>query len=124
MNRSFVTLRSISSSSSNWRKLVSASVQPPIDAPADYEGKIDGCEPTDVVGPVCESSDYFAKDRYLPPMQRGDLVCTFSAGAYGMAMSSNYNSRPRAVEVLVDGDSYKVIRKRESWADLVAHEMV
>ena len=99
-------------------------VQPPIDAPADYEGKIDGCEPTDVVGPVCESSDYFAKDRYLPPMQRGDLVCTFSAGAYGMAMSSNYNSRPRAVEVLVDGDSYKVIRKRESWADLVAHEMV
>ena len=57
----------------------------------------------DVVGPVCESGDFLAKDRRLPPLQRGDLLATFSAGAYGMAMSSNYNSRPRAAEVLVDG---------------------
>ena len=84
---------------------------------------VSGGEPTDVVGPVCESSDYFAKDRYLPPMHRGDLVCTFSAGAYGMAMSSNYNSRPKAVEILVDGSTHHVIRKRETYADLVAHEL-
>lgn len=91
--------------------------------PDDVEGEIPGCEKTDVVGPVCESSDYFAKDRYLPPMQRGDLLATFSAGAYGTVMSSNYNSRPRAVEILVDGSDVKVIRRRETYADLVAHEL-
>ena len=52
---------------------------------------------------MCESGDFLAKDRRLPPLQRGDLLATFSAGAYGMAMSSNYNGRPRAAEVLVDG---------------------
>jgi diaminopimelate decarboxylase len=57
-------------------------------------------------------------------MDRGDLVCTFSAGAYGMAMSSNYNSRPRACEVLVDGKTHRLIRRRESYADLVAHEIL
>ncbi len=98
-------------------------VHTPIDPPTDFEAVVPGCEPTDVVGPVCESSDYFAKDRYLPPMHRGDLVCTFSAGAYGMAMSSNYNSRPKAVEILVDGSTHHVIRKRETYADLVAHEL-
>jgi diaminopimelate decarboxylase len=98
-------------------------VHTPIDPPTDFEAVVPGCEPTDVVGPVCESSDYFAKDRYLPPMHRGDLVCTFSAGAYGMAMSSNYNSRPKAVEILVDGATHHVIRKRETYADLVAHEL-
>ena len=80
-------------------------------------------EPADVVGPICESGDYLAKGRWLPPMKRGDLVCTFSAGAYGMAMSSNYNSRPRAAEVLVDGNTHTLIRRRESFEDLVAHEV-
>lgn len=99
---------------------VRANVEPP----ADYEAEIPGCEPADVVGPVCESGDYLAKGRWLPPMQRGDLVSTFSAGAYGMAMSSNYNSRPRAAEVLVDGNSARLIRRRETYEDLVAQELV
>ena len=98
-------------------------VQPRVAMPANVEGEIVGCEKTDVVGPVCESSDYFAKDRYLPPMERGDLLATFSAGAYGMSMSSNYNSRPRAAEILVDGTEVRVIRRRETLADLVAHEL-
>ncbi len=87
------------------------------------EGEIAGCEKTDVVGPICESSDYFAKDRYLPPMQRGDLLAVFSAGAYGSAMSSNYNSRPRAAEVLVDGGKVTLIRRRETYAELIAQEL-
>lgn len=99
---------------------VHATVPPP----ADYEAEIPGCEPTDVVGPVCESGDYLAKGRSLPPMSRGDLVCTFSAGAYGMAMSSNYNSRPRACEVLVDGATHRLVRRRETYADLVAQELL
>lgn len=78
--------------------------------------------PQDVVGPICESSDVFCKDRPLPDMQRGDRVAIFSAGAYGMAMSSNYNSHPRPAEVLVDGGEFRVIRKRESWEDITALE--
>lgn len=84
---------------------------------------IDG-ETVDVVGPICESGDYLAKDRPLPRVQRGDLLSVFTAGAYGFAMSSNYNNRPRAVEVLVDGDQFKVIRRRETYEDLVAAERV
>lgn len=99
-------------------------VAPAVAPPTDYEAEIPGCEPTDVVGPICESGDYLAKGRWLPPIVRGDLLCTFSAGAYGTAMSSNYNSRPRGAEVLVDGSTYKLIRKREDYADLVAHELV
>lgn len=98
-------------------------VKPVVEPPADYEAEIAGCEPADVVGPICESGDYLAKGRWLPPMKRGDLVCTFSAGAYGMAMSSNYNSRPRAAEVLVDGTNHTIVRRRESYEDLVAHEV-
>jgi diaminopimelate decarboxylase len=85
--------------------------------------RVDGDKKVDVVGPICESGDYLAKDRYLPALKRGDLVAVFSAGAYGFAMSSNYNARPRAAEVLVDGDSYRVIRKRETYQDLVAGEV-
>ena len=81
-----------------------------------------GDEKVDVVGPICESGDYLAKDRYLPVLKRGDLVAVFSAGAYGMAMSSNYNARPRAAEVLVDGDSFRIIRKRETYEDLIHGE--
>jgi diaminopimelate decarboxylase len=98
-------------------------VSPSIAPPADYEVEIPGCEPADVVGPICESGDFLAKGRYLPPLKRDDLLCTFSAGAYGMAMSSNYNSRPRAAEVLVDGSTHKLIRRRETYEDLVAAEV-
>jgi len=83
-----------------------------------------GGEVVDVVGPICESGDYLAKGRPLPRTERGDLLAVFTAGAYGFAMSSNYNNRPRAPEVLVDGDGYKVIRRRETYEDLVALERV
>ncbi|MFQ5424534.1 MAG: diaminopimelate decarboxylase [Phycisphaerae bacterium] len=76
----------------------------------------------DVVGPVCETGDFLAKDRPLPPMTRGDLVAIFSAGAYGMAMASHYNTRPKPPEVLVEGDSFRVIRRRETCDDLLAAE--
>jgi diaminopimelate decarboxylase len=76
----------------------------------------------DVVGPVCESGDFLAKDRPLPDVKRGDLLAVFSAGAYGMAMSSNYNSRLRAAEVLVTGRTHRLIRRRETFRDLVACE--
>jgi len=91
--------------------------------PEDYEVEIPGTKKTDIVGPVCESGDFLAKDRRLPPMQRGDLLATFSAGAYGMAMSSNYNARPRAAEVLVDGATHRLIRRRETMDDLVRQEV-
>lgn len=91
--------------------------------PDDYEADIPGTARRDVVGPVCESGDFLAKDRRLPAVSRGDLLATFSAGAYGMAMSSNYNSRPRAAEVLVDGVSHRPIRRRETYADLVRPEL-
>jgi diaminopimelate decarboxylase len=83
---------------------------------------IDG-ETVDIVGPICESGDYLAKGRALPRTKRGDLLAVFTAGAYGFAMSSNYNNRPRAAEVLVDGDSFKVIRRRETYEDLIAAEL-
>jgi len=76
----------------------------------------------DVVGPVCESSDFLAQGRRLPIPERGDLLCVRSAGAYGFAMASNYNARPRAAEVLVAGDEARLVRKRESWPDLVRGE--
>ena len=81
-----------------------------------------GTVKTDVVGPICESADFLAQDRLLPPVKRGDLLAVFTAGAYGFVMASQYNSRPRAAEVLVDGSEAKVIRKRETWQDLTAHE--
>lgn len=79
-------------------------------------------ELADVVGPVCETGDFLAKDRPLPPVAAGELIAVFGAGAYGFAMSSNYNARPRAAEVLVDGSSWRVVRRRETWQDLVAPE--
>jgi diaminopimelate decarboxylase len=78
----------------------------------------------DVVGPVCETGDFFARDRKLAPVEPGDLVALLDAGAYGMAQSSNYNTRPRAAEVLVEGAKARLIRKRETVADLLAPEMV
>jgi diaminopimelate decarboxylase len=79
-------------------------------------------ETVDVVGPVCESGDFLAKDRELAQTEEGDLLAVMSAGAYGFAMASNYNTRPRAVEVLVDGDGYTIVRRRETYEDLVAGE--
>lgn len=76
----------------------------------------------DVVGPICESGDFLAKDRPLPPVQRGDLLAVYTAGAYGMVMASRYNSMPLPAEVMVDGDSATIIRARETWEDLIAHE--
>ena len=78
----------------------------------------------DVVGPVCESGDFFAWDRKLGPIEPGDLVALLDAGAYGMVQSSNYNSRPRAAEVLVEGAKAKLIRRRETMADLLATEKI
>ena len=81
-----------------------------------------GTETVDVVGPICESADFFAKDRALPPVKRGDLLSVFTAGAYGFSMASNYNARPLPAEVLVDGDKFTIIRKRQTYDDLIAHE--
>jgi diaminopimelate decarboxylase len=92
--------------------------------PDDFEAAIPGAEPWDVVGPVCESGDFLAKDRALPPLGRGDLLAVFSAGAYAMVMASNYNTRPRAAEVLVDGRAARLVRRRETYEDLVAAEML
>ncbi len=78
----------------------------------------------DVVGPICESSDFLAKDRELPALEPGDLLAVMSAGAYGFTMSSTYNSRPRAAEILARGDRFAVIREREAYEDLVRGETV
>lgn len=78
----------------------------------------------DVVGPVCESGDFFAQDRPLPALRQGDLIAILSAGAYGAAMGSNYNSRPLPAEILVDGARAHVIRKRQTFADLIRGESI
>jgi diaminopimelate decarboxylase len=77
----------------------------------------------DIVGPVCETGDFFARDRELPAVEEGDLVAILDAGAYGMVLASNYNTRPRPAEVLVSGKSSKVIRRREKIPDLLRHEV-
>jgi diaminopimelate decarboxylase len=77
----------------------------------------------DIVGPVCESGDFFALDREMPEVQEGDLLAIMSAGAYGFVMASNYNSRPLPAEALVRGDKFALIRKRQTWEDLVAGEV-
>jgi len=78
----------------------------------------------DVVGPICESSDFIARDRKLPALNRGEYLAVMSAGAYGFSMSSNYNSRPRAAEVMVDGDRFFITRERETLEDLVRGESI
>jgi diaminopimelate decarboxylase len=79
-------------------------------------------ETYDVVGPVCESGDFLALNRTMDAVSEGDLLVVHSAGAYGFVMASNYNSRPRPPEVLVEGDRYSIVRERETYADLVRHE--
>jgi diaminopimelate decarboxylase len=76
----------------------------------------------DVVGPICETGDFLARHRHLPAVERGDLLAVFSAGAYGFVMASHYNSRPHPPEILVDGDQFRIIRRRETYADLIAAE--
>jgi diaminopimelate decarboxylase len=78
----------------------------------------------DVVGPICESGDTFARDRLLPPLASGDLVAFMSAGAYGAVMSSEYNSRLLVPEVLVDGDRFAAVRPRASYAQMLAAEPI
>ena len=80
-------------------------------------------EVVDIVGPVCESGDFFARDRELCIVNEGDLVAILDVGAYGIVLASNYNTRPRPAEVLVDGKSAKVIRRREKIADLIRGEI-
>jgi diaminopimelate decarboxylase len=80
-------------------------------------------ETTDVVGPVCESGDFFARDRELPRVEEGDLLAILDTGAYGMALASNYNTRPRPAEILVRGKSAKVIRRREKARELYSPEL-
>jgi diaminopimelate decarboxylase len=87
------------------------------------EMNIPGLKPVDVVGPICESGDFLALDRPLPPVQRDDLLAVFTTGAYGMAMASRYNSVPLPAEVAVSGDRVELIRQRETYDDLTKHEM-
>jgi diaminopimelate decarboxylase len=79
--------------------------------------------PVDIVGPVCESGDFFARDRPLPAAKPGDLLAILDAGAYGMTLASNYNTRTRPPEVLVDGSEARLIRRRETPKDLFAQEL-
>jgi diaminopimelate decarboxylase len=79
-------------------------------------------EVVDVVGPLCETGDVLARGRELPVVEPGELLAVRSAGAYGFAMASNYNARPRPCETLVDGDRFRVIRERETYRDLVRGE--
>jgi len=85
-------------------------------------GEEDLSERVDVVGPICESGDFFARDRELPVTNEGDVLAILDAGAYGMALASNYNTRPRPAEVLVEGRSARVIRRRETIGDLLRAE--
>jgi diaminopimelate decarboxylase len=90
-----------------------------IEAVVDRPGRIKA----DVVGPICESGDFLALDRPIADVQPDDLVVVFDTGAYGFVMASNYNSRPRAAEVLVDGDRFALVTARESTADLTRLEV-
>jgi diaminopimelate decarboxylase len=93
-------------------------IWPVVGDPPPPLGETPDLPPVDVVGPVCESGDFLAQDRPLPPVSRGDLLAVMSVGAYGYAMASNYNERRRPAEVLVEGGRFGVVRERESYDDL------
>jgi len=78
----------------------------------------------DIVGPICETGDFLAKGREMPDFEQDDYIAVKSAGAYGFTMSSNYNSRPKIAEVLVNGAEYFIVRERETYEDLIRHEEV
>ena len=88
------------------------------------EKKNSNQEVYDVVGPVCETGDFLAKERTLPPLKEGEFIAVMGAGAYGFSMSSNYNSRPRAAEVLIEEDKFYLIRRRETYTDLLHLEAI
>jgi diaminopimelate decarboxylase len=92
--------------------------------PTSYVRSSASREKVDVVGPICESADYLAKERELPPVNAGDYLAIMGTGAYGFSMASNYNSRRRPAEVLVKGDKAFLIRKRESFTDLIKDELL
>ncbi len=87
-------------------------------------GPAGAVEKVDVVGPICESGDFLAKDRKFPKVRNGDLLAVMSAGAYGFAMSSNYNTRPRVPEVLVKGGDFRIVRKRETYDEMLSGETI
>lgn len=103
-----------------WPTSVASHHVPEVRTP---EPALMGLEPIDIVGPICETGDFFAKGRLLPPVSPGDTLAVFTAGAYAMSMASNYNDHPRPPEVLVDGSSVQLIRERETVADMVAREL-
>jgi diaminopimelate decarboxylase len=90
----------------------------PVRAPAPGAPR----KPVDFVGPICESTDRFAKDRQMPPIAEGDLVAFMTAGAYGATLSSQYNSRPLAAEVLVRGDAFETVRRRPTFEEMIGLE--
>ncbi|MEP7015412.1 MAG: diaminopimelate decarboxylase [Verrucomicrobiota bacterium] len=92
------------------------------EAPGEGNTESAKTEKIDIVGPVCESGDFFAQDREMPEVHEGDLLAIMSAGAYGFVMASNYNSRPLPAEALIRGDQFALIRKRQTWEDLVRGE--
>jgi diaminopimelate decarboxylase len=93
----------------------------PVEEPS--KSKSENTEKIDIVGPVCETGDFFALDREMPEVRDGDLLAIMSAGAYGFVMASNYNSRPLPAEALVRGDKFALIRKRQTWEDLIRDEL-
>jgi len=103
-----------------WPTRVEARHVPPV---AAERLDLPDLRPCDIVGPICETGDFLARGRLLPPIQRGDLIAVFSAGAYGMSMSSNYNDHGRSAEVLVDGDRVTVINERQKLASLLETEL-
>jgi diaminopimelate decarboxylase len=104
-----------------WPVATDPSVQGAAPDEEQWTGPASTC---DIVGPICESSDFLAKDRRLPPVKRGDLLAVFSAGAYGYVMSSNYNTFPRPAEVLVSGAASRVVTKRQTYDDVLAAETI
>ena len=95
----------------------------PVEQASTSRSKSKSTEKIDIVGPVCESGDFFALDREMPELHEGDLLAIMSAGAYGFVMASNYNSRPLPAEALVQGDKFALIRKRQTWEDLARGEV-
>jgi diaminopimelate decarboxylase len=93
----------------------------PVEEPSKSKSK--NTEKIDIVGPVCETGDFFALDREMPEVRDGNLLAIMSAGAYGFVMASNYNSRPLPAEALVRGDKFALIRKRQTWEDLIGNEL-
>lgn len=103
-----------------WPAEPGAGLEPP---KRGAEMTLPGLVACDVVGPICESGDFLAKDRKLPPVKAGDLIAVFAAGAYGMAMASTYNSQPLPAEVMVEGTGARVIRKRQTVGELLEPEL-